>query len=219
MYKITALLPMKGVSERIPKKNLKLFGSKPLFHHILNSLIDSKYISNVVVNTDCKNIKLSILDCFDNITIHDRAENIVGNYVSMNKIIEWDIDKIESDFFIQTHSTNPLITTKTIDLAISKFLENKDKFDSLFSVTKIQKRFYNSNSKPFNHNPQMLTTQHLVPLYEENSCIYIFSKSSFHENNGRIGKNPLMFETNKIESIDIDDINDFKIAELIHKSL
>lgn len=215
--KVTALLPMKGVSERVPKKNLKLFNSKPLYHKVMSTLIDSKYISEIVVNTDCSEIKADIISNFNNIIIHDRDKSIIGNYVSMNKIIEWDISRMESDIFIQTHSTNPLLTTATVDSAISKFLSIQNKFDSLFTVSKIQKRFYDLKCKPFNHDPKMLTTQHLEPLFEENSCLYVFTKKSFLENSNRIGKSPFMFETPKIESVDIDSMEDFKVAELIYK--
>lgn len=218
---ITALMPMKGESERVPKKNLKDFAGKPLFHRVMNTLLDSKLIDNVVVNTDCQIIKEDIKNNFDNVLIRDRKNHLLGNYVSMNKIIEDDINDFHSDIFIQTHSTNPLISTKTIDKALTKMINNfksKD-FDSIFSVTKVQKRFYDENCLPYNHDPKMLVTQHLKPLYEENSCFYIFTKKSFFKNNSRIGLKPIMFQINKNESYDIDDMSDFFLAETLFKSI
>ena len=217
--KITALLPMKGFSERVPKKNLRLFNGNPLYHLVLKSLIKSNCIDNIVINTDCDHIIKDVkLNFSKNIIIHNRPESICGNYTSMNEIINYDINKIDSDLYIQTHSTNPLLNYTTIDLAIEKFLNINEDFDSLFSVSRLQKRFYDKNVKPFNHDPKMLTTQHLDPIFEENSCLYIFTKESFNKNNNRIGSNPLMFELNKVESIDIDNEEDFEIAELIYKS-
>jgi CMP-N-acetylneuraminic acid synthetase len=213
---------MKGNSERVPNKNLKIFSGKPLFHKTLDVLLRSKYINSVIINTDCINIKRDLNDNYFNKTIiHDRPESIVGNYVSMNKIIEYDLLKSNSDIYIQTHSTNPLLLTKTIDDAIEKFITfiNKNKFDSIFSVTKTQKRFYNENSMPLNHDPKMLVTQHLNPIFEENSCFYIFTKESFLSTNSRIGSSPLMYEINKIESIDIDEKDDFIIAEAVYNLL
>ena len=213
---------MKGNSERVPNKNLKSFSGKPLFHKTLDVLLRSKYINSVIINTDCINIKRDLNDNYFNKTIiHDRPESIVGNYVSMNKIIEYDLLKSNSDIYIQTHSTNPLLLTKTIDDAIEKFITfiNKNKFDSIFSVTKTQKRFYNENSMPLNHDPKMLVTQHLNPIFEENSCFYIFTKESFLSTNSRIGSSPLMYEINKIESIDIDEKDDFIIAEAVYNLL
>ena len=93
----------------------------------------------------------------------------------------------------------------------------KEDADSLFSVTKVQKRFYSSDCKPLNHNPDMLVTQHLEPMFEENSCFYIFSNKSFVSAHSRIGKHPKMYQMSQRESIDIDTSDDFIIAETIFK--
>ena len=206
---------MKGNSERVPNKNLKIFNSKPLYHSIVNTLLESKYISEIIVNTDSEIIKKDVKDCFPMIKIIDRPKKIQGDFVSMNKIIANDILKIDSDFFLQTHSTNPLLKVSTIDRAIEEFFKNLKTYDSLFSVNTFQSRFFFKNNKPINHNPlELLRTQDLEPIYEENSNFYIFSKKSFLKSNqNRIGLNPKLFPIEKIESIDIDNLNDFKIAE------
>jgi CMP-N-acetylneuraminic acid synthetase len=220
--KIVALLPMKGISERVPSKNLKPFNGKPLYHIIMNTLLKSKYINQVYVNTDGDQLKTDIITNFPkNAIVIDRNEEICGNYVSMNQIIEHDINMLDADIFIQTHSTNPLLEVETIDKAIDKMISllQKDKNASVFSVSKTQKRFYNEDATPMNHDPKMLVTQHLPPIYEENSCFYIFTKESFMNNESRIGSTPFMFEIDKIESIDIDEPEDFIIAEALHKLL
>ena len=139
----------------------------------------------------------------------------------MNKIIESDINSVSSDIFIQTHSTNPLVKTETIDKAIETMIssEKTGKYDSVFSVLKTQKRFYDKYAKPMNHDPMMLVTQHLEPIYEESSTFYIFTKKSFQKNKNRIGINPFMYELDKIESMDIDEAIDFKIAKTLHNLL
>ena len=218
--KITALLPMKDNSERIPYKNLKLLDGKPLYYWVLNNLIKSKIINNVIINTDSKDISNSILKNFTSskIQLSERPKNLIGDYVSMNEIIQYDINNIDSDIFIQTHSTSPMLKLSTIDKALNLMINRKKKFDSIFSVTKIQKRFYDKNTLPYNHDPKMLTTQYLEPIFEENSCFYIFTKESFNLSKSRIGINPIMFELDEIESIDIDYPNDFKLAEIVHKN-
>lgn len=219
---IVALLPMKGTSERVPNKNLKNFNGVPLYHIVMSTLLKSGYIDNIYVNTDSSFLKEDILNNFPNrIKVIDRKEEICGNYVSMNKIIEHDINHIDADIFIQTHSTNPLLKIKTLDTAIEKMIEllETEESDSVFSVSKTQKRFYNKDATPMNHDPKMLVTQHLDPIYEENSCFYIFTKKSFLNNESRIGSTPYMFEIDKIESTDIDEPQDFIIAEALHKLL
>ena len=220
--KITVLLPMKGNSERIANKNLKLFNGKPLFHAIINELITSKYINKVIINTDSDLIAESAINTFqDFVSIHKRPKNIQGDFVSMNKIIEYDLNNSDSDIYIQTHSTSPLLTVKSLDAAIDKMISKSKDFDSIFSVTKIQTRFYDKNGNPFNHDPkELLRTQDLDPLFEENSGFYIFTKESFkNADHKRIGLRPLMFEIDKIEAIDIDEPSDFIIAETLHKLL
>lgn len=213
---------MKGNSERVPNKNLKLFNGNPLFHAIIDELITSRHINKVIINTDSDLIAESAINKYrDFISVHKRPESIQGDFVSMNKIIEYDLDNSDSDIYIQTHSTSPLLSVKSLDSAIDKMINNSNNFDSIFSVTKIQTRFYDKNGNPFNHDTkELLRTQDLEPLYEENSCFYIFTKESFkNADNKRIGLRPLMFEIDKIEAIDIDEPSDFTIAETLYKLL
>lgn len=220
--RIVALLPMKGNSERVPNKNLKDFCGQPLYHKILDTLLDSKYIDEVIINTDSDRIMGDVKSNYiEKVTIHDRPNEIIGDFVSMNKIIQYDIDKVEADLYIQTHSTNPLLQSKTLDEAIEKMLNNNGECDSMFSVTKVQTRLYDEKGNPSNHNPQeLIRTQDLTPLFEENSSFYIFTRQSFKESGGkRIGAKAQMFEMDKVEAIDIDQIQDFIIAESLYKLL
>lgn len=219
---IIALLPMKGHSERVPNKNMKLFNGKPLYRIVLDTILKSKYINEVHINTDSVIICNDIRENYDSrVFIIDRPKDIIGDFVSMNKIIEYDLSKSEGDLYVQTHSTNPLLKAESLDKAIEKQIEFSDskEYDSIFSVTKLQSRLYDKDCNAYNHNiNELLRTQDLDPLFEENSNFYIFSKESFAaSNNKRIGIRPYMFELDKIEAIDIDDKRDFIIAETLHK--
>jgi len=222
--KVIALLPMKGNSERVPNKNLKLFNGKPLYHWVLLELLKSKYIEQVIVNTDSPLIKENIISSFsEKVIIHDRPDEIIGDFVSMNDIIADDLSKTDGEIYVQTHSTNPLLSIDSVDKAIAKMITESEKgdYDSIFSVTKIQTRLYDTEGTALNHNPQeLIRTQDLPPVFEENSNFFIFTKTSFiNSGNKRIGKNPLMFEIDKLEAIDIDEPQDFIIAESIFKTL
>ena len=132
----------------------------------------------------------------------------------MNKIIEDDLANIESDHFIMTHTTNPLISPETIKNAYKNYINNLDVHDSLFTVNKIQTRFYSEGAIPINHDPDNLKrTQDIEPWYEENSCLYFFNKSSFDKTKSRIGIDPQMFVTPSLESVDIDEVSDWVLAE------
>lgn len=217
--KLKALLPMKGNSERIKNKNMRMFGGNPLYHAVMRSLLASTYIDKVVINTDSEMIAKDAKAHFGaNVLIINRPKEIQGDYVSMNDIIAYDLSQLEGEYFLQTHSTNPLLTAQTIDTAIEEYFENKDCYDSVFSVTKVQTRFYDQDANPINHNPhELLRTQDLKPLYEENSNFYIFSKEAFRKvGNKRIGLKPRIYEMNKLEAVDIDDPEDFILAELLY---
>lgn len=219
--KIVALVPMKGNSERVPNKNLKDFNGRPLYHLIVKTLQNSKFISEIAINTDSDRIASDVEINFPSVKIIERPVELQGDYVSMNKIIKHDMDMIEADFYLQTHSTNPLLKTSTIDAAIEKFLVSNASFDSIFSVTKVQTRFYDKNGKAYNHNPEeLIRTQDLEPLFEENSNFFLFSKKSFLEaGDKRIGQKAMMFEMDKMEALDIDEPQDFEIAMAIEKHL
>ena len=217
--KLTALMPMKGHSERVPDKNIRNFCGKSLYHVVLTALLQSEYIDKVVINTDSDIIKNDTLKNFERVVIIDRPKKIQGDFVSMNDIIAYDLNQIQGEYFLQTHSTNPLLQTSTIDIAIETYFKNLKKFDSLFSVTRLQTRLYWKDGSPVNHNPnELLRTQDLPPMYEENSNLYIFSKKSFMDaGESRIGLKPQLLEINKLEAIDIDEPEDWNIAEILYK--
>lgn len=216
-YKIIALLPMKGHSERVPNKNIRQFAGRPLFHHVADVLQQSDYVDAIIINTDSHLIAEDAARHFTKVRIVERPESIRGDFVPMNDIIAHDLSVNEGDHFLQTHSTNPLLTKKTLDRAIEAYFSLTDEYDSLFTVNKLQTRLYWESGAPVNHNPvELLRTQDLPPLFEENSNIYLFSRQSFqHAGNRRIGNRPKMFEMNPLEAVDIDTEENFILAEAI----
>jgi CMP-N-acetylneuraminic acid synthetase len=217
--KIVALLPMKANSERVIGKNFKSFCGKPLYRWMLDTLISVEAIDKIVINTDARSILAANgLVESDRIIIRDRPDEICGDMVSMNLVIQDDVENIEADHFLMTHTTNPLLSEKTIRGAIDTYLSavSSGDADSLFTVNKIQTRFYDSQARPVNHDPERLVrTQDLEPWFEENSNLYLFSRDSFLETKARIGGNPMMFESPALESIDIDTPDDWALAEVM----
>lgn len=217
--KVVALLPMKANSERVKGKNFKDFCGKPLFLWMLDTLLSVDEIDYVIINTDARDILASngLLDT-DRIQIRDRREEICGDMVSMNLVIKDDVLNVDSDIYLMTHTTNPLLSKASVKKAITQFkVELKSGLaDSLFTVNKVQERFYDSSSHPINHDPNnLLRTQDLEPWYQENSNMYLFTKKSFLKNNARIGSKPIMLETDYYESTDIDTPDDWDRGEVM----
>jgi CMP-N-acetylneuraminic acid synthetase len=214
--KIVALLPMKANSERVKGKNFREFNGKPLFRWTLDTLLAIKEIDQVIINTDAREIlaENGLVET-DRIVIRDRKKEICGDMVSMNLIIEDDVNNVDADIYLMTHTTNPLMTAITVGGALESFQTQKNSgdADSLFTVDKIQTRFYTEDCSAVNHDPDnLLRTQDLEPWFEENSNLYIFTKEAFDKTNARIGENPMMYETSKFESIDIDTPDDWDFA-------
>ena len=214
---VTALVPMKGRSERVPAKNMRNLGGKPLFFHILESLSNAKLVREIIVDTDSPQIKLLINQNFPQVIILPRPRHLLGDKVSMDPIIEYDIKHIKTKHFLQTHATNPFLKSTTIDNAIRAYFEVLAKgYDSVMAVTRYQARFYNHLKQPINHNPAiMLPSQDMLPLYEDNSNFYIISTETFAKYKNRVGKNPYFIELPKLECVDIDEEQDFYLAEAL----
>lgn len=212
---VTALLPMKGHSERVPGKNIRPLCDRPLCHWILEALAASPYVSEILVDTDSREIA-DLVQARKKVRVIMRPEHLLGDMVGINPLIENGIRHCAGEWFLQTHSTNPLLTTGTINGAIEAFFAAQNANDTLFSVTPYQVRFYRSDASAINHEPgNMLRTQDLPPIFEENSNLYLFSRKSFASCGHRIGKKPLLFPMNKLEAVDIDNEEDFILAELL----
>jgi CMP-N-acetylneuraminic acid synthetase len=210
---------MKAHSARVKGKNFRLFAGKPLFRWILDSLLEIPEIEKVVINTDARGIlaENGLVDT-DRILIRDRKPEICGDFVSMNKVLADDVANVPSQLYLMTHTTNPLLSALTMTRALLTYEKARslDGADSLFTVNKFQTRFYRQDGSAVNHDPNnLIRTQDLEPWFEENSNLYLFTAASFAATNARIGKKPVMFETPRRESADIDDQEGWEIAQML----
>jgi len=216
MSTIAALVPMRHHSQRVPGKNFRPLAGKPLFHHIIGSLLACPEISQVVVDTDSPPIMEGLKQHFPTVRILERPEELRGDAISMNEILVYDTSLVEADFYLQTHTTNPLLRPGTISRAIQTLMANIPEYDSLFSVTRLQVRLWDHLGRAINHNPAiLLQTQDLPPVFEENSCIYIFTQTNLINRLNRLGERPYMFEMDASEAWDIDEELDFAITEFL----
>jgi CMP-N-acetylneuraminic acid synthetase len=213
---IVALVPMRHHSERVPGKNYRPLAGKPLFQHILDTLLSCPEITRIAVDTDSPVIINSLREQYPQVMIIERPEHLRAGTIPMNEVLLHDTAQIPADLYLQTHSTNPLLRSWTISRAIRTLVEQYPAYDSLFSVTRMQTRLWDQLGRPVNHNPAvLLRTQDLPPIYEENSCIYLFSRQTLEQRRNRLGDRPYLFEIPAAEAWDIDEELDFQIADLI----
>ena len=211
-------IPIKENSQRVPQKNFRDFGGKPLWEHTIDKLKDFE----VVVDTDSEEI---LQKCIDKewISPYYRPEHLRGNTVSVVDLIKNYVDKrnlSDDDWVCQIHVTSPFLDVKHL-YSLQKEILNCD-YDSKFSVNVIQNRFWKNGEYgllPVNHNPMKLEqTQDLPPYYMENSYLYLFKVGVLKFGN-RIGENPKIMEVEFPYNLDIDTEQDWNIVKLINKTL
>ncbi len=207
---------MRHHSQRVPGKNYRPLAGKPLYQHIVESLLGCPEISQVVVDTDSPPIIEGLRANFPQVLVLERPEYLRADQISMNEILAYDTSQVEADLYLQTHSTNPLLRSATVSRAIQALLADYPAYDSLFSVTRIQVRLWDQLGRAVNHNPAILIqTQDLPPVYEENSCIYIFDRQNLLRRRNRLGDRPMMFPIEAAEAWDIDEELDFAITDFL----
>jgi len=212
--KIAAIVAMKGHSARVPGKNIRPLCGKPLFHWIVEALLHVPEIDRVVVETDSDRIAEDAAQSFP-VTVLRRPPELYGDHITSNELLPFHMSQIKADVYLQTHSTNPLLRAETMSRAIAAWRGAPDR-DSLFTVTELYTRLYWPGGRAINHNPEkLISTQDLPPVLEENSCLYIFTEEGFHARHRRIGLNPILFTTDRLESADIDEEWDFAFAEYL----
>lgn len=219
MKQIAALVPMRHHSQRVPGKNYRPLAGKPLFHHIIQTLLDCPEINQVIVDTDSDPVIDGLRIYFPLVQIIERPEHLRADAIPMNEILAYDTSQVEADFYLQTHTTNPLLKPDTVSRAVQTLLANHPAYDSLFSVTRLQTRLWDQLGRAINHNPAiLLQTQDLPPVYEENSCLYIFTRQTLLARRNRLGERPMMFEISASEAWDIDEELDFAITDFLLKT-
>lgn len=212
--RIAAIVPMRHFSRRVPGKNYRLLGGKPLYRYIVDTLLSVPSITDVVVDTDSEPIISEVAQELPRVRVVVRPEHLRSEMQVMNEILLNTVTQVDADYYLQTHSTSPLLSSATIGRAITMFLNGRDAHDSLFSVTPLHTRLWTADGRALNHDPDnLIRTQDLEPVMEENSCIYIFRRDILEARHNRVGSNPLVFVMDPSEAIDIDTELDWQIAD------
>lgn len=214
--RVAALVPMRHESERVPGKNYRRLGAAPLYHHVIRCLLAVTGVDEVVIDTDSPLIREDAGRAFPAVRLVERPPELRDGRVSMNDVLRHDVSVCAADFYVQTHATNPLLRPETIARGLREFFEHWPRHDSLFGVTRRHSRFYDQAGRALNHDPRvLLRTQDLPPVFEENSCLYVFTADGLRSGGSRIGARPRMFEIPAEEAWDIDEELDFAVAEFL----
>lgn len=209
--KVIAVVPMKLNNRRLPQKNTKPFtNGKPLCYYILSTLLSIPEIDNVYVYCSNPDIQNYIPE---GVVYLKRSESLDQDTTKMNEVLQSFAKDVSADVYVMTHTTAPFISADSIREGLRNVLEGK--YDSSFAAKKIQD-FLWKDGKPMNYSLDNIPrTQDLEPLFEETSGFYIYKTDVMTKLNRRIGDNPFVVEVSEIESIDIDEPDDFQIADAV----
>jgi len=218
---------IKNDSSRINKKNFIELGDLPLWKHLIYELSE---LCDVFIDTDSQEIidqcasdkKLKNVHAYKRDQVFINMENDPENKLSpallmvenfLNKFVEDD-----NEIIVLTHVTSPFLKKETIKCALKKLELG---YDSIHSVTcKQDFAWLESFNKPINFDPKVVQrTQDLSKIYFSNGAFFIFSKKTFIENKHRFGKNNFLYEIDDIEGIEIDNMKDYKLAQIIFKGV
>lgn len=216
MTRTVAIVPMRHNSERVPGKNYRPLGGIPLYHHVVRTLDSVPEIDLIVIDTDSDVIIDDCAESFPHVQVLRRPEHLRDGGIAMNDVLLNTLDQVDADIVLQTHSTNPFLKAATVSAALQLFSRPDREFDSMFSVTRLQARLWDTETRPVNHDPSvLLRTQDLSPLFIENSCFFIFTPDLLRDRGNRIGACPFMVEMAPLEAVDIDTEEDFSLADAI----
>ncbi len=209
--KTVAVVPMKLNNRRLPQKNTKAFtNGKPLCYYILSTLLSISSIDEVYIYCSNPDIQEFIPE---GVKYLKRSASLDQDTTKMNEVLQCFAADVPADIYVMTHTTAPFISKESIE----KGLEAVDsgEYDSAFAAKKLQD-FLWKDGKPFNYELDNIPrTQDLPPLYEETSGFYIYKANVMTKLNRRIGEHPYIVEVGEIESVDIDEAEDFMIADAI----
>lgn len=214
-----AFLILKAHSERVPGKNLRVLGDRPLFRWIVDALLATPQVARVLVDTDCAPLlRERGLPDDARLLLRERDPALRGDRVTADALIASNLAALGDGPILMSHATSPFLSPATLGAAIDAFRGGPG--DSLFGVSQHQARFWAGPGRPLNHDPtRLLPTQELPPWFEENSTLYLFTARGFLRTGSRIGQRPLLFETPRLESVDIDTEEDWALAEVLARGL
>ena len=212
--KSVAFVPIRLNSKRVVGKNLKKLGEKPLLQYILETLVKVQGLDEIYVYCSQESI---IPYLPKGVKFLKRDTSLDSDETLGKEIYEAFVKDVQADVYMLAHTTSPFVKPGTIEKALKAVTSGKH--DSAFSAQKIQ-TFTWFNGKPLNYSlKEIPRTQTIEPIYVETSAFYIFRREVWTELNQRIGNNPYMALTDTIESVDIDNPEDFEFASTIIETL
>ena len=217
MTKVVAIVPVRGGSQRVPHKNSRPFAGRTLLDLKLEVLSGLQGVDQVVVTTDCD--KCMAIAREHGVSLHRRDSYFAGSSVTNDKHWRHIAEITPGDVVFMTQVTSPLVRRSTYQAALRSYLASVEEFDSLNSVS-LERKFLWRNGAPINYDIAVTPkSQDLLEIVSLNFAITILGREKMMNRGNVVGENPQFLQLEKIESIDIDDEVDFKVAEALFRGV
>ena len=208
--KIVAVMPIKMNNERLPGKNTKMLGNKPLIQYQLDQLLQVKEIDSVNVFCSSETVTPYLPA---GVNFVKRPAELDLPTANFSQIFDLFAQEYDADIYVFDHATAPFVTIDTIKECLEAVLSGL--YDSAFCATKIQD-FLWKDGKPLNFDATNVPrSQDLTPIYRETSGVYVFTREVWQTLHRRIGNNPFVKEVSFKEAVDINNLEDFRLAEAL----
>ena len=215
--KILVVIPARGGSKGIPRKNIRLLDNKPLISYTINIARHSSYVDDVVVTTDDSEIALlsekfgaSVIRRSGDLALDDvPLDPVIYDAMVQKEKIAFD----EYDIVVTLQPTSPLLKPTTLDAAIEKFEDFG--IDSVISVVDdrhLSWGYDENNDRYYPNYIERVNRQYLPKSFKETGAILATRRDFVHEDS-RLGMNLDLIEVSREESVDIDNYEDWWIAE------
>ncbi len=221
---ITAFLPCRLGSQRVPDKNIRVFAGIEggLLKIKLDQLCNTPKIDNIIVSSnDPRVLEFASKYDYSRIIIDERPDNLGSNTTTTDELIRYVPSLITEGHVLWTHVTSPFLNEDDYAKIIECYFKQlSNGYDSLMTVLKLQ-GFIWDNTKPLSYQRNELKwpmTQNIEPLFEVDSGVFLSSINNYKEFADRIGEKPFLYEQDKSKSIDIDWPEDFNLAERLWKN-
>lgn len=214
MEKITAIVPARKGSQRVPNKNFKpFFKNKSLLEIKIESLLEVKNIDEIIVNTNSQE-GIDIAKYY-NVSYHNREAYYASSICKGSEFFKNIAEHADDGLILYVPCTSPFIKLSTYYSIINQYYLTKD-HDSINTVANV-KEFLWLNNSPLNYIPKDAPNSQDLPNVQRLTFgCNIISKSNMIKNRNIIGENPSFFVVEEIEAIDIDTILDFEISQYLY---
>ncbi len=210
---VVALVPVKLNSQRVPHKNVRDLGGHPLLWHVCNTLARAEGIDEVCVYCSSEEVERYLPD---GATFVQRPEWLDADEVKGAQIYGEFMSQVDADAYVLAHTTSPFLSRESVERGVEAIRSGEH--DSAFTAQRVQ-TFCWFRGEPLNYDlADVPRTQDMEPVWVETSGFYMFRRELFLEEGRRIGHDPLIVEVSPIEAVDIDEPQDFELAEAIAAS-